>query len=269
MAIRKGARGAQVKELQQALLKRGFNPGRIDGVFGDGTLAALKAFQASAQLLVDGVAGARTLQTLEIKSTDLASSAAIQDFSNRLTTEIVSQLFPGAPKKNIKKYLPSIHESLKEKDLADQHMTLMALATIRAETAGFAPISEYPSKYNTSPNGHPFDLYDNRKDLGNRGKPDGERYKGRGFIQLTGRANYERIGKKIGMGTKLVENPELANDPEIAAKILVAFLADKERKIKEALVQRDLRGARRLVNGGSHGLTNFSDCYRRGEKMMT
>jgi len=268
MSLRKGARGVEVKVLQQALFKRGFNPGKIDGVFGDGTLAALKAFQASSRLLVDGVAGARTLQTLNIKSSDIASSQSIQNFSRKLTAEIVSQLFPGAPKKNIKKYLPSIHESLKEKDLADQHMTLMALATIRAETAGFEPISEYKSKYNTSPGGHPFDLYDNRKDLGNRGKPDGERYKGRGFIQLTGRANYERIGKKIGMGMQLVENPELANDPQVAAKILVAFLADKERKIKDALVHKDLKGARRLVNGGSHGLTKFSECYRKGERII-
>jgi len=63
------------------------------------------------------------------------------------------------------------------------------------------PISEFKSKFNTSPNGHPFDLYDNRrKDLGNQGKPDGKRYRGRGFIQLTGRFNYNKHGKAIGLG---------------------------------------------------------------------
>ena len=150
----------------------------------------------------------------------------------------------------------------------DAKMVMMALATVRAETAGFEPVSEYRSKYNTSPRGHDFDLYDNRKDLGNRGAPDGERYRGRGFIQLTGRANYQRIGKKIGLGSRLEKEPELANDPDVAAKILVAFLADKQRRIKEALLENDLRTARRLVNGGSHGLANFQKCFREGMKLF-
>ena len=54
----------------------------------------------------------------------------------------------------------------------------MAIATIRAETAGFEPISEFKSRFNTSPQGHPFDLYDSRKDLGNCGAPDGTNFKG-------------------------------------------------------------------------------------------
>lgn len=62
-------------------------------------------------------------------------------------------------------------------------MTLMAVATIRAEAESFLPISEGRSRFSTSPSGHPFDLYDKRRDLGNRGSPDGERYRGRGFVQ--------------------------------------------------------------------------------------
>jgi peptidoglycan L-alanyl-D-glutamate endopeptidase CwlK len=57
---------------------------------------------------------------------------------------------------------------------------LSAIATICAETEGFAPIGEYFSRYNASPNGHPFDLHDNCKDLGYRGPPDGAAFKGRG-----------------------------------------------------------------------------------------
>ena len=57
-------------------------------------------------------------------------------------------------------------------------------------------------------------------------------YKGRGYIQLTGKDNYEYFGKKLGVD--LVKNPELANDPEIAAKIVPLFYAEnkKWRKIK-------------------------------------
>lgn len=184
------------------------------------------------------------------------------------TVDAVAELFPGAPRRNIEAHLPDVLESLEEAGLTDPPMVLMALATIRAETAGFAPISEYRSKYNTSPDGHPFDLYDDRSDLGNRGRPDGERYRGRGFIQLTGRANYQRIGERIGLGEGLEEDPDLANEPRTAARILAAFLADQEDRIRQALERDDLRRARRLVNGGSHGLAPFEECYRTGERLL-
>lgn len=72
----------------------------------------------------------------------------------------------------------------------------------------------------------------------------------------------------IGLGKKLAQNPELANEPKTAARLLAAFLKGRERQIKEALVEQDLRGARRLVNGGSHGLERFSDTYQRGGALI-
>lgn len=180
--------------------------------------------------------------------------------------ERVSHMLPDAPIGNIKKYLPPVLDELTASDLAEKPMVLMALATIRAETAGFEPINEFRSKFNTSPSGHPFDLYDNREDLGNTGKPDGERFKGRGFIQLTGRHNYKIMGEKIGLGNKLIETPDLANDPKIAARILAAFLKDKELRIKKELLEGDLCAARKLVNGGSHGINQFIEAYNIGQR---
>lgn len=185
-----------------------------------------------------------------------------------VTVDAVSEMFPGTPRKNVETHLPDVLEALEEQGLADKPMALMALATIRAETAGFVPISEFRSRFNTSEGGHPFDLYDDRSDLGNRGAPDGERFKGRGFIQLTGRANYQRIGERIGLGDGLAEDPDLANDSKVAARILASFLADREDRIREALARDDLRKARRLVNGGSHGLAAFEECYRTGERLL-
>jgi predicted chitinase/GNAT superfamily N-acetyltransferase len=57
--------------------------------------------------------------------------------------------------------------------------------------------------------------------LGNKVKGDGERYKGRGFIQLTGRDNYTRAGKALGL--PLEANPDLAAEPDNAAKIAVWY----------------------------------------------
>ncbi len=263
--LKKGASGSDVRRVQEALEKAGFPPGGIDGIFGPGTDAAVRAFQRSKGLVVDGVVGKNTLTALGLVQTIEPDPPLDID---GVTVAIVAEMFPGAPLGNIKAHLPNVLKALVAATLADKPMVLMALGTIRAETAGFVPISEFQSSFNTSPNGHPFDLYDNRADLGNQGPPDGDRFKGRGFIQLTGRDNYTRIGEKIGLGSRLVEGPDLANDSEIAARILAAFLKDKESRIRQALADDDLRTARRLVNGGSHGLTRFRACFQRGQELI-
>lgn len=259
-----GAKGPAVKRLQQALLKQGFNPGNIDGQFGPGTEAAVLAFQRSSQLLADGVAGPRTLTALGLTKDDELPSVI-----PGVTVTVVSQMFPATPIGNIKANLPPVLTALERSEMADKPMVLMALGTIRAETESFEPIAEFKSRFNTSPNAaHPFDLYDNRQDLGNQGAPDGEQFRGRGYVQLTGRFNYTKFSGVLGLGNRLVKEPELASDPDIAASLLAAFLKDKERSIKEALLRDDLAGARRLVNGGSHGLDRFTAAYRAGDRLL-
>ena len=181
-----------------------------------------------------------------------------------ITVDIAARIIPYAPRANIESNLPFVLNALVAPELTDKPMILMALATIRAETGSFVPIGEFESRFNTSPGGHPFDLYDSRADLGNLGPPDGERFKGRGFIQLTGRANYALHGAAIGLGNQLIENPDLANDPAIAARLLASFLKTHEERIRAALRSNDLREARRLVNGGSHGLEAFTAAYTTG-----
>lgn len=181
-----------------------------------------------------------------------------------ITVEIATRMLPSAPRANVETNLPFVLNALAASELADKAMVLMSLATIGAETGSFLPISEGQSHFNTSPGGHPFDLYDSRTDLGNQGPPDGELFKGRGFIQLTGRANYGLHGEAIGLGHQLVANPDLANHPGIAARLLASFLKTNEQKIRTALAADDLREARRLVNGGSNGLDAFEAAYRTG-----
>ena len=66
-----------------------------------------------------------------------------------------------------------------------------------------------------------FDKYENRIDLGNTESGDGRKFRGRGFIQITGRANYARAGKDLSLD--LINNPEMAAFPSVAAKIAVWF----------------------------------------------
>jgi peptidoglycan L-alanyl-D-glutamate endopeptidase CwlK len=253
-----GSTGPAVRKLQRALRQNGFDPGAIDGVFGLGTQAAVLAFQKSERLLADGVAGPRTQAALELVKDDTLPSVIAG-----VTVAAVSRMFPATPLANIKKNLPVVLDALVAHGIVDKPMVLVCLATIRAETESFEPISEGRSRFNTSPNGHPFDLYDDRHDLGNKGKPDGFRFRGRGYVQLTGRFNYQKFGKQLDI--PLVKEPERAGEAETAAALLALFMKDKERDIKTAILDDDLRAARRLVNGGSHGLDRFTDAYRRGE----
>jgi putative chitinase len=253
--------GLDVMALQRALLAAGFSPGAIDGAFGPGTEAAVLAFQRSEGIAADGVVGAKTAMALGLAAIPSAPSSI-----PNVTVQVVSQMFPLTPIGNIKTNLPSVLDALVAAQLPDRAMVLMALGTIRAETESFVPISEGQSRFNTSPSGHPFDLYDNRKDLGNTGAPDGASFRGRGFVQLTGRANYTHYASEIS--TDLVNNPELANDPVVAAKLLARFLGDREDRIREALAAKDLASARRLVNGGSNGLDRFTDAFNRGMQLI-
>lgn len=177
-------------------------------------------------------------------------------------------MFPDTKLAPITKNLPFVLDGLRVFELDDKPMVLMALGTIRAETEGFVPISEFKSKFNTKTK--PFDKYDPGtkigKDLGNTQPGDGARFKGRGFVQLTGRSNYTAIGKQIGVD--LVASPDSANDPATAGKILGQFLKNAESKIRAALKKGDLKEARRLVNGGSHGLAMFKDTFNRGQKVI-
>lgn len=193
----------------------------------------------------------------------MASTARV---ASTFTPERVAALFPGASRQAIEAHLPLVLEALEEVGLADPAMVLMALATIRAETAGFQPIDEGVSAWNTPPGGPPFALYDHRDDLGNQGPGDGAAFRGRGFVQLTGRHNYRHYGERLGLD--LLAQPERAREPRTAARLLAAFLKAHEPRIRAALAVDDLAAARRAVNGGRHGLEAFAGAYRAGEALL-
>jgi putative chitinase len=178
---------------------------------------------------------------------------------------------PEANKTYIKRYWPIVYMALDEYGLDYEEMALMTLGTIAAETGNFnITVREFMSHYNTTPegrqSGHYFDKYDDRSDLGNNGKPDGEKYRGGGAIQLTGRYNFREVGERLKL--PLEEKPELIENPVVSARALAVYLSNKEGRILKALKSKDLRTARRLVNGGSHGLDRFQNTYMRGERLI-
>jgi hypothetical protein len=77
---------------------------------------------------------------------------------------------------------------------------------------------------------------------------------GRGYVQLTWAENYHIQDMKLGLGGKLIENPDLALDPKVAIKVLVWGMADGDftgKKLAQYFTDEltDFYNARRIVNG--------------------
>lgn len=163
----------------------------------------------------------------------------------------------GCPEPNAWKSWPPILDALDARGIADRPCQIAAIATIGVETGNFLPIPEYASG----------DAYEGRADLGNTQPGDGRRFKGRGFIQITGRSNYLAYGRALNLD--LVSNPDGALDPTIAARILAAYFTDHRIRWEPAphplMSVADLaragewRGVRVAVNGGENGLQRFMD----------
>ncbi|MFT3720115.1 peptidoglycan-binding protein [Pseudorhodoferax sp.] len=119
------------------------------------------------------------------------------------------------------------------------------------ESAGFRTTEEFASG----------DAYEGRRDLGNSKPGDGRRYKGRGLLQLTGRANYRDVGRRLGVD--LEADPERAADPVLSLRIACEFW--KKHRINDACDQDDVLLVTKIVNGGSNGLADRRACTTKAK----
>jgi len=262
-----GAQGANVVQLQQMLNTLRFPCGREDGIFGPATEAAVIAFQKSHNILYDGIVGPETMTSL-----DMASDKEIHDAKEvdptynmlkSITGEQVSQIFPLAPIRSIEAHFPIIKEALLFWQLTDIKSVVVALSTIASVSNSLSPHEEQITRFNTSPGGLPFDLYDYRRDMGNEGAPDGERFKSRGFCVLRGRFQYQRLGQLIGIGDQLIDQPDQVSKVSIASKILACLIENQEKNIKSALLYHNLQSAYLHINHDMEGFDRFRATYRK------
>jgi putative chitinase len=126
------------------------------------------------------------------------------------------------------------------------------LAQTAEESAGFRTTKEYASGRE----------YEGRHDLGNIHPGDGERYKGRGLIQITGRANYAACSKFFAVD--FLTHPELLETFPYAA-YAAAFYWNGLRKLNKPAARDDLRAVTRGVNGGLNGLNDRAIYLRRAK----
>jgi putative chitinase len=127
------------------------------------------------------------------------------------------------------------------------------LAQIAHESDGFRTTQEYASGA----------AYEGRRDLGNTRAGDGKRYKGRGLIQLTGRANYRAYGARLGLD--LEADPARAAEPELSLRIACEYW---QAKGLNALADRDdIVTITRKINGGANGLAGRKAWLAKARKL--
>lgn len=134
------------------------------------------------------------------------------------------------------------------------------------ETGGFRHMVEMGSG---DKNGDGLDDYliylDRRTDLGNTPEldGDGQKYRGRGIFQLTGKANYQKMGIRLGLD--LVNKPELAALPDVA--ITVACLFWNGKNLSALADADDVLGITKKINGGTNGLADRKLMLARGKQL--
>lgn len=109
-----------------------------------------------------------------------------------------------------------------------------------------------------------FDKYEGREDLGNTQKGDGYKFKGRGYIQVTGRANYSEISKDLKID--FINNPELL-EQEVNAMISALWFWNK-RKLNQFADLDDIKTITKKINGGYNGLKERQEYLTQYKKIF-
>lgn len=166
------------------------------------------------------------------------------------------------------KYTPAMNNAMIQADCTTVNRAAMWCAQMGHESAGLFYLEEIADGRD----------YNGRADLGNTQPGDGPRYKGRGIVQLTGRANYGAFSRWAhGKGlvptpTYFVDNPTIVATPEWAFLPASWYWTVARSQINSMCDRRDLVGVTRAINGGTNGIddrTNrWNRCLALGEALL-
>jgi predicted chitinase len=171
-----------------------------------------------------------------------------------LTLDILRKLAPTLPADKAALYLPYINQAMTENGIVTKLRVAGFIAQILHESCELRFMEELASGIH----------YEGRKDLGNIYPGDGERFKGRGPIQLTGRHNYHLAGDAIGLN--LEAHPDLAKAPEVGFRVAGWFW--NCHKLNSYCDKADFEGLTRKINGGLNGLSSRLKYYNLALKLL-
>jgi len=107
--------------------------------------------------------------------------------------------------------------------------------------------------------------YEGRKDLGNYAIGDGYKFRGRGLLQTTGRANYKATGDALGVD--LLSDPSELATPPLAARSAAWYW--KEHKLNELADTGDFKLITRRINGGYNGYDERLALWNKAKEVLS
>lgn len=239
----KGERSGAVKSTERMLKKLGFDPGAADGLYDSRTQGALDRFRKAYHVGGRGSGvGKATLARLKTAS------------ERYVTAGDLTRIMPGLSRSKAHKVEPYLNRAMVEFGITTPKRQAAFLAQLGHESGSLKYFEEIASGA----------AYEGRTDLGNTHPGDGKRYKGRGPIQLTGRANYRAAGRALGL--------PLEKRPGMAARISVGFRTAGWFWKTHGLNGLADRGAfdtiSRTINGGDNGLQDRRDYWARAKRVL-
>lgn len=275
MILKKGSKGEEVKKIQQKL---GLS---ADGDFGQKTEDAIKAFQTKHGLTADGIVGESTLKKL-MEGVQVIGEPALP--SNKTT---------GLKIENLKGHIPDaviaqIPETAAKFNITSNLRLAHFLAQCGHESGGFKMVSEnvnysadglkkifgkyFPGNlaesYARQPQKIASRVYGGRMGNGSEETGDGFKFRGRGYIQLTGKQNYSSFAKFIGEDT--VANPDLVATKYPLASAAFFFDSNKLWSIcDKGADDATVTAVTKRVNGGTIGLADRIKHFKEYYKLLS
>ena len=218
-----------------------------DGRIGDKSLKAIEAFETR----VMGLAESDRM----IAPGDATIKALLKGLPKGPSPEKLQLVMPRALADRVSRYYePLVAGMTRYKITTDLRMAHF-IAQLAHESASFRYTEELASG----------EAYEGRRDLGNTQPGDGKRFKGRGLIQLTGRANYAEYSKSTGVD--YVAKPQLlSTDPFAAVDVACWFW--NSRKLNALADADDVKAVTRRINGGYNGLDDRIQYLTRAKAVL-
>lgn len=166
-----------------------------------------------------------------------------------MLTDLQIHTATGARIDRAREWLPHIGAAMAEFEIDTPEQRAMFLAQIGHESGGLRWVVEL---WGPTP---AQSRYEGRKDLGNVFPGDGYKFRGRGLIQITGRANYELAG--LALLADLINHPELLALPPLAARSAAWYW--RSRGLND--YADDILKTTKIINGGTNGLEDRKRLY--------
>ncbi len=288
--IKRGSRNDTVRQLQEKLNKLGYNLD-VDGIFGGGCHNAVLDFQNKNGLGTDGIVGTGTWNAIDLvlKATTESASTATElnatiEGDQLVNKDKLARVMPKAKAADLDKYLEAINEGLTKYSINTPLRIAHFVAQVAHESGSFKYSSEnlnYGAKGLRSTFGKYFKtdelaeeyarqkekianrVYGNRMGNGDENSGDGWRFRGRGLIQLTGKENYQKCAKDIGIDIDR-QPDKLATDPKAA--VFAAAWFWNSRRLNNYADKDDVLTITKRINGGTHGLDDRKAYLERAKK---